>query len=108
MSRRKKLIKAARQIPVERVRAWLQRGDDLVDDYFLIHDRDLDIWCLRCWSRTNGMMEVAIDDGALALAVLEYMKNHGYHQFASDAEASAYIEAQGWTGSRSSPGKDAD
>jgi hypothetical protein len=108
MSERKRLIKAARQVPVERVRELLRRDDDLVDDYFLVYNRDLDHWSICCWSRTNGMMEMAIDDGTLALAAIEYMKNHGHHQFKSDAEASAHIETRGWTCSRSRPGKNAD
>jgi hypothetical protein len=35
MSERKRLIKAARQVPVERVRELLRRDDDLVDGTWL-------------------------------------------------------------------------
>jgi hypothetical protein len=105
MSDRKWLIKAARKVSVERIQELLRRDEDLVDDYFLVYNRDLDYWCIRCWSRTNGMMRMAIDDGPLAFAAIEYMKDHGYLQFESDAEASAHVKAQGWTCSRSWPGK---
>lgn len=105
MNERKKLIKAARQVPVEQVRELLRRDDDLVDDYFLIYNRDLDDWFICCWSRTNGMMTMTIEEDPLAIAAMEYMKNHGYLRFESTAEASAYIAAKGWTCSRSWPGK---
>ena len=98
---RKRLIKAARKVPVENILALLQRHEDLVDDYFLVYNSFLDCWFIRCWSRTNGMMDMTIEEEALGLACIEYMKSHGYLVFESEMEASTYVKARGWACSRS-------
>jgi hypothetical protein len=105
MSERKWLIKAAREVSVEQIHELLRRDDDIVDDYFLVYNRDLDYWFICCWSRTNGMMTMTIEDGPVHYATVEYMRNHGYLQFESAAEASAHIRAQGWSCSRMWPKK---
>jgi len=105
MNGRKWLIKAAREVSLERIREVLRPGDDIIDDYFLVYNHDLDYWFICCWSRTNGMMMMTIDDAPLSYATMEYMKNHGYLQFESEAEALAHVRAQGWTCSRTWPGQ---
>jgi hypothetical protein len=102
MGDRKRVIKAAREVPLDEIREFLQKDDDLVDDYFLVYHRELDWWEICRWSRTNGRMSMTIEDGPFEYAVLDYMKNHGYLQFESDAEATTHIQAMGWTCSRTS------
>src|SRR5438067_2405475 len=101
---RKRVLKAARGIPVEQIRELL-RLDEETMEWFVIHNAYLECDFIRCWHRMNGMMTLCIEDGAVHLACIDYMKNHGYLQFESDTAASAFIKAQGWTCSRSWPGK---
>jgi hypothetical protein len=83
----------------------LRCSEDQQTEYFLVKNDDLDRWFVHCWNQTNGMMTMTIDDEPLAYAVVEYMKNNGYLQFDSNAEASAYAKARGWICSRDWPGK---
>jgi hypothetical protein len=97
------MVKAARKFSIEQIGEVLRRDPDMVDDHFLV--RDLNFWSICCWSRTNGMMAITIEDDALSLACVEYMKRNGYLVFDSMAAASAHAKAQGWTCSRAWPGK---
>jgi hypothetical protein len=94
---RKRTIKAARKVPAEHIHEVLPHDEDIVDDHFLVYNRDLDFWSICCWSRTNGMMTTTIEDEALYLACVEYMQGHGYLIFDSMAEVHAHARAQGWT-----------
>lgn len=96
---RKPTINAARRVPVEQIQEVLRPDNDLVDR-FLVYNRDLECSCICCWSRTNGMMATLIEDGALAMACIDYMKGHDYLAFESMDEAVAHVKAQGWSYSR--------
>jgi hypothetical protein len=97
---RKRVIKAARKIPIERILDILRKDDDAVDDAFLICNRD-DNRLVCWWSRTSGLMISLIEDDAVSLACEEYLMSHSCLVFESEVAVLAHAKAQGWE--RSSP-----
>jgi hypothetical protein len=69
---RKRTIKAARTICVDQIRAFLGDGD-----YRLVYNRTLAHW----FNRVGESGEMTIEDAALHVACVEYMRTHGYPVF---------------------------
>src|SRR5262249_6673142 len=74
---RKRLIKAARKFSDNQIREFLGDGD-----YRLVHNRTLATWLIR----HGDSREVTIEDDALHLACVEYMRDHGYPLFFDPVE----------------------
>ncbi len=70
--RPKRLLKLARRVPVEEIRAWVQTGRDSHSRFFILRHNGTEL--LRSWHWAHGLMEITIEDDAAATAVTEHLK----------------------------------
>ncbi len=100
MSERKRLLKLASRVPPEKIAAVLDVNDDIPSGYFFVGD-DPEHYVLCCWHVVTGLMEMLIDDDALAVACMRHLTAKGALVFQSPQEAEAHAATQGWPGRRS-------
>ncbi len=91
--KRKRLLKLARRIAVEQIRASVQNSPDSHPRYFVLRQHGMELLC--SWHWMHGQMEVTIEDDVEAVAVSEYLKGLGL-VFDSSEAALAYGREQGF------------
>jgi hypothetical protein len=90
---RKRVIKAAEKLPIEQIADFVRDLKDSADDLFLVHDSLLG-WFICPWHRTGDISEMTIDDEAVHVACVEFMRTHGCLVFDSWASARAYTKTR--------------
>jgi hypothetical protein len=89
----KRLLKAARKIPLQDVCEELGCRPGEIPAYFLLNQYGFEV--IRGWSRAGGFFEISICDDALAVACSEYLRSLGL-LFDSSEAATAYSQPHGW------------
>ncbi len=83
---RKRMIKLARRVSVEEIRAFLLNNDH-TPAYFLLRSNGYEL--LRGWHPTHGITELVMDDEVAYEACVLYLKDRGI-VFESEDDALAW------------------
>ncbi len=104
---KRRIAEESRKIPLERVRAEIEKhvAEDSICVPFLVHDPGFGCSYICSFSQREGMKRsmLIFIDPALERACIDYLEKSGCPVFYSMKDAKVYSKAKGWKQSRRHP-----